>query len=248
MKNKGILTIILATLSFSLSAQIITDRPDQTESSSTVTKGSLQIETGFFLGFTEANNITERQLLSPTTLFRYGLTKGIEIRIVSQFESLKTSDGNITDGISDLEVGAKLQLFQKEDVNTEIALVTHLIVPSGSKGLTIDSYGTVNKLAISHEINANVGFGYNVGYNYYGTGKGDLSYSVALGVGVGERAGLYIEPYGEIVEFEENVLNMDAGFTFLLKDNLQMDFSFGTGLTHTMNYIAVGLSWNIGSL
>ena len=37
-----------------ISAQtIITDRPDQTESSSTVEQGSLQIESGILLGSTE---------------------------------------------------------------------------------------------------------------------------------------------------------------------------------------------------
>ena len=69
--------------------QIITDRPDQTEASSTVSKGSLQIESGILLGFNESNSEIERQILAPTTLFRYGLTKGIEIRVLNQFESVK---------------------------------------------------------------------------------------------------------------------------------------------------------------
>jgi len=29
----------------------------------------------------------------------------------------------------------------------------------------------------------------------------------------------------------------------LVKDNLQLDFSFGTGINHTMNYISLGFSW-----
>ena len=51
-------------LSFSLflgglNAQtIVTDRPDQTESSSTVGKGNLQIESGILVGFEEAGNIS----------------------------------------------------------------------------------------------------------------------------------------------------------------------------------------------
>ena len=71
------------------SAQIITDRPDQTESSSTVEKGALQIESGFLVGFEGdySNSIT--QLLAPTTLFRQGISNRFELRIVSQFEQIR---------------------------------------------------------------------------------------------------------------------------------------------------------------
>jgi hypothetical protein len=41
------------------------------------------------------------------------------------------------------------------------------------------------------------------------------------------------------------VLNFDAGLTYLVKDNVQLDFSFGTGLTHKMNYISLGCCWKI---
>jgi len=226
--------------------QIITDRPDQTESSSTISSGHLQIESGLWLGFTEMYSQTERQILAPTTLFRYGITKGIEIRILNQFENIKdqTSSGNIS-GISDIEIGTKIQLLQKNDITTEIAFLTHLIIPTGSKGLTNNIYGTINKLSISHQINENIGIGYNLGYNYYDSEKGDLTYSLALGIGINDKAAIYIEPYGDIAELEKHIASFDAGFTYLLQDNFQLDFSFGTGVNYTMNYISAGFSWII---
>ncbi len=242
MKFKQLLLSLFMLANCTIYGQeLITDRPDQTESSSTVVKGSLQIESGLYLGFGEDS---EKEILAPTTLFRYGLTDGIELRVVNQYESLQFKSKKI-EGISDLEIGAKVQLLQNENVNTEIAFLTHLIVPTGSKELTNDAFGSVNKLSISHGINENLGFGYNLGYNYFGEGKGDLTYSLVLGIGVTDKTGIYIEPYGEIVEFEESLLNMDAGFTYLLRDNFQLDFSFGTGINHTMNFIAVGFSWYI---
>ena len=33
-----------------------------------------------------------------------------------------------------------------------------------------------------------------------------------------------------------------------VKDNFQLDFSFGTGLNYTMNYLSAGFSWNIASV
>lgn len=226
--------------------QIITDRPDQTESSSTVPKGSLQIESGLLIGFTEQNLFSESQILAPTTLFRYGITKGIEIRVVNQLESIKNqTSSKTTNGVSDLEIGTKIQLLKKEDINTEIAFLTHLILPTGSKALTNDNVGTINKISVAHQVTNNIGVGYNIGYNYFGDGKGDLTYSLAIGIGITDKAAIYVEPYGDLTEFKNHIANFNTGLTYLLKDNFQIDFSFGTGLNYTMNYISMGFSWNI---
>ena len=248
--NKYILTFAFVMIGYLANAQtIVTDRPDQTESSSTVPKGSFQIETGVLVGFTDTDDVSERHLLLPSTLFRIALSEGIEIRVVSQLESIKNKTFDETfSGMSDLELGAKLQLFKKENVNTEIAFLSHLILPTGSKEITIDEFGTINKLSISHALSESVGIGYNVGYNYFGDGKGDLTYSLAIGFGITDKLAVYIEPYGDLVEFDDHVSNFDAGFTYLIKDNFQLDFSFGTGLNHTMNYISIGCSLNIAKL
>lgn len=230
-----------------LSAQtIITDRPDQTESSSTIEKGSIQIESGVLIGFTDEDSETQRQLLAPSTLFRIGITKGIELRVLNQFESVKLQKSTKEiNGVSDLEIGTKIQFLRNEDINTEIAFLSHLILPTGSSDLTNDEWGTINKLSISHQLNDKIGLGYNIGYNNFGKGNGDLTYSVAIGFGITEQVALYIEPYGDLTEFENHVSNFDAGITYLVKDNLQLDFSFGTGINYNMNYISVGFSWNI---
>lgn len=234
-------------VNFTICAQtIVTDRPDQTESSSTVPKGSLQIETGVLFGSSKSEGISVRETLAPSTLFRYGITNGIEIRLVNQFESIKnktTSDK--ANGMSDLEIGTKFQIFQKEGVNTEIAFLSHLILPTGSKDITIDKLGTINKLSISHAVSENVGIGYNVGYDYFGSGKGNFTYSLALAIGLTSKFGIYLEPYGGIIEFDIHEANFDAGITYLLQDNFQLDASFGTGLNHNMNYFSVGASINI---
>lgn len=241
------IAFVLCLTSYALFSQnIVTDRPDQTESSSTIEKGSLQIETGILLGFTEDDFSSERQFLAPTTLFRYGITKGVELRVLSQFESLKDQNSSQkTSGISDLEIGTKIQLLKKETVNTEIAFLSHLILPTGSKMLSNDAFGLINKLSISHELSDALCLGYNVGYDYFGEGKGDLTYSVSLGISVANSLGIYIEPYGRLNEYDNYESNFDAGVTYLLKDNCQLDFSFGTGINHTMNYLSLGCSFNI---
>jgi hypothetical protein len=244
LEKKIVIVLISLLMIGQLKAQIITDRPDQTESSSTVGNGNLQIESGLLIGFDGDIQSSNRQILAPTNLFRYGVTENIEIRFLSQFESLRNDDLNVQ-GISDIEIGTKVQLLKDESKNTEIAFLSHLIVPTGTKELTNDRFGVINKIAISHEVNERVGIGYNLGYNYFGQGKGDLTYSLALGIGINNKVGIYLEPYGEIIDFDEYISNFDAGVTYLANKNLQFDFSFGTGINKRMNYISIGFSWLI---
>jgi len=227
-----------------LNAQIITDRPDQTESSSTVGNGNLQIETGLLIGFEGEVQNSTRQILAPSSLFRYGISKGVELRFLNQFETLKNANLSIQ-GISDIEIGTKIQILKQEDKDVEVAFLSHLIVPIGTSELTNDNFGTINKVCFSHDLNEKMSIGYNLGYNYFGEDNGDLTYSIALGIGVNEQVGIYIEPYGEMVNFDETVLNFDAGLTYLANENLQFDFSFGTGINERMNYISAGFSWLI---
>ena len=244
--NKSLFLIIIAIVfTVNLTAQeLITDRPDQTESSSTVPLHSLQIESGVAV---------ERQLkgdllsfLFPTTLLRFGLTKDIELRVGEQVVYNKFKNPSLEQfGLSDLELGAKFQILRKESVNTEIAFLSHLVIPTGKKSLSNQKVATINKLAISHSINDKLDFGYNIGYDYFGSGKGNLTYSAALGIGLTDKIGTYVEIYGEVIEFEDFGASFDSGVTYLIKENLQLDLSFGIGLTERVDYITLGVSWRI---
>ena len=76
--------------------------------------------------------------------------------------------------------------------------------------------------------------------------KGDFVYSLALGFTVTDKTSLFIEPYGDLIEFDDLMANLDAGITYLLNPNLQLDFAFGTGMNHSMNFITAGISWRTG--
>jgi len=243
MRQLIIMILILTALNKVINAQeIITDRPDQTESSTTVPGKSFQMEMGFGSG----NYNNERLSLFPTVLFRYGLSKSIELRFAEQlagFNNKATSEPDF--GLSDIELGVKIQVLKKEGINTEIAFISHVIIPTGSSELTNTNYGTINKIAISHGLNNFLELGYNLGYNCLGTGNGDLTYSLVLGIGLSDKMGMYAETFGAYSDFTEFTSNFDSGFTYLVKENLQLDFSLGIGLNHKMKYFSLGFSWNI---
>ena len=179
MKLKFILIALLISNSLVFSQSIITDRPDQTESSSTI-KG-VQIESGL---------LRESDIYMPGTLVRLSITDNIEVRVFNQFEFIKGDNKLLT---SDLEIGTKIQLYQKKNSNIEMAFLSHIIVPTGSDMITNDKIGTINKLCVSHPTDNKIGVGYNIGYNYFGESKGDVTYSVVLGFGLTDKVSIYID-------------------------------------------------------
>lgn len=243
ISNINITAGFLLLTSITFSQEIVTDRPDQTESSVTVGKNNFQIESGILYKKIDNSN----SFIGPSTLLRYGITKGIELRLVSQYESTKTGlDGGEINysGFNDLELGTKIQLLKKEDINTEVAFLSHLIIPTANENLTSNVVGVVNKLSISHEITDRIGLGYNVGYDYVGQ-QSSLTYSLALGFQLSNSVGFYIEPYGEWGESNNYESNFDVGISYLVNDNFQLDASCGLGLNNDMQYISAGFSWRI---
>ncbi|NOR29201.1 MAG: hypothetical protein GQ540_11805 [Lutibacter sp.] len=244
--TKKIVTLVTLFISTWFNAQeIVTDRPDQTESSITVEKGALQIESG--VNFENSNNHAIKSIVGPSTLVRYGISNGIELRFVSQYESTKIElIGSSVDysGFNDLEIGTKVQLFKKENKNIEIAFLSHLILPTAKTNLTTSNFGVINKLAISHVISNKIGLGYNIGYDLIEK-QSALTYSLAFGIALSETIGFYIEPYGSWGESNIFENNFDIGFTYLLNNNFQLDVSYGKGLNNDMEYVSAGFSWKI---
>ena len=226
--------------------KIVTDRPSQTSSSTTIPKGSFQIESALQVRYAEVNSKSVRQFLAPTNSFRLGLTKGVELRVFNQLENNKGLDTSLSIvGLSDLEVGVKIQLLRKENVNTKIAFISQLVLPTGTGGVSHNSLGSTNRIAASYLLSENLGLASNVGYNYYGTGSGDAVYSLVLSSGLTEKLSIFVETYGEVVGMDNNYSNFDAGIVYLAKDNVQFDFSFGSGLNYNINFMCLGFSWNI---
>ena len=140
-------------------------------------------------------------------------------------------------------VSLKIHILKKENSLFEIALLSHLVLNIGLEHTLNTQLGSVNRLCFSHPSDNKLSLGYNIGYNYFGVNTGDLTYSIVLGIGVNNKLSLYIEPYGDFIDMEDHLASINMGATYLLKDNFQLDCSFGTGLNYNTSYTAVGFSW-----
>lgn len=224
---------------------INTDRPDQTESSAVVPAGSFQWECGFSSTWNPTFGGTVRELAIPNSLFRISMHEKFELRVVHQLNRISGvqwgGEDVLAEGTSDVELGTKVQLWQREGSRTEIAYLGHVVLPTGDEGLRAFQTGWVNKLCISHDVGPDWALGYNLGYVLYGE-EGTFTYACAVGKSINDRLGLYFEPYGEVWA-GNHYASFDAGLTFLASDQWQWDISYGTGVNHRMNYTAVGFSW-----
>ncbi len=241
-------TIALLVLLFGhslLHAQIVTDRPDQTESSLVVGKNNLQLESGVLLsyqGFTSNPTLNIRSF-KPNNLFRYGISENLELRLLHQYESFRFGEIDIK-GVNDLEVGAKYNLT-KDSSPTQIALLGHLIFPSGTEGLSREEYGFMARILVSHPLKNGWSIGYNIGTFSTGDEAFNLLYTLSLAKSVSERVGFFVEPYGQWLDLDIADLNFNTGFVYQVKDHVQVDFSFGTGITTRSNFLSFGCSWLI---
>ena len=224
-------------LFFSLSvlSQISTDRPDQTEGTHVVNKGFTQIESGWTF---------DSNLGSLNTLLRIGTFKGVELRLNTNLISGNEDINGLFPELSDLEIGAKFNLLNKTSLSTKVSLLTHLALGVGD----YNNEGILSRLLFSHDLSDSVQVAYNLGYNKYfennseGSSPGIFVYSLVFSKSFGS-VGTFIEIFGENGS-NQSQSNWDLGLTYLIKDNLQADISYGKGINNQLSYLSVGAAWN----
>lgn len=224
----------------STTPELITDRPDQTESSWAVPRGHFQLETGAVLEI--QGNI--RAWTFNTSLFRYGIAKNLELRMVTEFTQIGDNSGGQSPkmlGLSDLQLGLKYQFIQTS--NFQMAYLGHFVIPNGSTFLTNEQVGVSNKICFEHSVSEKIGMGYNFGFDYLGNNNDALTFTYAIGFALTDKLGFFTEIYGSWIDFNTLDLNYDNGFTYLIKPNLQFDMSFGTGINNRYNFYSMGISW-----
>src|SRR5262245_41499031 len=95
--------LLFALLPAEAEEELVTDRPDQTESAVVVPAGTLQIELGLGTGGGDGGDVLE----VPGTLLRYGLSKRFEARLAWPGWIRNDGAGEEVSGLGDPELGAK---------------------------------------------------------------------------------------------------------------------------------------------
>jgi hypothetical protein len=184
--------------------ELVTDRPDQTESSVTVPDHHWQLETGWTWSRDEGDGFRLDTSEGPGTLLRWGLANDWELRFGwagwAREELEVGGRSTVVDGATDGELGAKVRLAEERGSRPEIALLFSTSVPLGDSDLGSDAFDPSFRFCLSHTLSDRLSLGYNLGLEWQTASAGDeehtLSsgvYTVALGIELGERKGAFVE-------------------------------------------------------
>ncbi len=266
MKLENPTAIFLAGLLMALppvtaagAAELVTDRPDQTESSVVVPKGAWQYELGWTFSRDDEDGVRVETHEVPGTLLRVGLSEKVELRIgwTGHIER-KLSAGRFSvgeDGFGDAELGAKIHLAGERGARPEMAILLSTSVPIGDDAFTSDRLDPAVRLAFAHTLSDSVDLGYNLGLGF-DSGLGDdggrhtLSsafYTLATGFSLTDRLGAFVELFGDFPASAagDPAHSFDGGFTYLLRPNLQLDLAGGVGLSDAADDWFVGLGVSV---
>lgn len=256
MKQSLMLVLLLSiyTNAKIISQELITDRPDQTESSSVVPVKHLQIETGAIYEKHKSAQIDFTNITYNTSLLRFGLLETLELRVGLEYLSAesyeKEWDWTTGDnGFGPLQIGFKIFIAGEDGLLPEMAFIGALDLPiTANKEFKSDYPAPAMIFCMTHTLSQAVSFGYNFGAEWDGgSASPNYIYSSVIGISINESLGIFVETYGSFNDAQPADNKFDVGATYKLMNNLQLDISSGIGLSSNSPdyFFAGGFSYRL---
>jgi len=216
---------------------IATDRPDVTDGATTMPVGTAQLEGGYTTSRT--NDQTRDQTIGEG-LLRLGVSSRAEARIAVNSYEVRRERGLTQRGFDDASLGVKLRLYDAPARGVQAVPSTSWIaatsIPTGNRAFGAGTYLPSTKLAAEWSFGERVDLGANaiLAAERDETGRHTQSgASVSLGPNFTEHLGGFLEWYA----FRDNVArahaihSLDAGLTFAVGDDFQLDVRYGGDIT-----------------
>jgi len=228
----------------SMDEPLIGDRPDFTESSTTVGLGVKQVEMGYTYTFDNDGTTQTKSHSYPEMLWRVGVyADWLELRIAYNFGDVfgateSTETRTTTSGGEDLYLGFKIALTPQDGILPETALVLQTTVASGddvfSAGEALPGFNYIYSWALDNDWSLAGQTQWNRAMDAETTRPySEFSQSLAIGKSFSEKLGGYYEWFCLIPDGADSAPvehYMDGGFTYLIQNNLQLDIRAGFGL------------------
>jgi hypothetical protein len=263
MRWRGILfsvrwRLVIATMFCAVSAntglaqsggeEIVTDRPDITESATVVPKASLQAENG--LAWT--NDHLNHLVTLCQTLLRLGVSDRTELRLTLPSYSLGFDRGTGSFGVTDISIGFKHQLGPLPG-GFDLSLIVATSVPTGVADKTTHRLDPFLKVPWSREL----GNGWSIGGMasiFWPTeeGKRNLTWepTFVLQRDLSRSFDVFTEYGGDYPQRGGAKQTIHFGTAYRINSTNQIDFHFGFGLSPStpQRFFAAGYSFRIDRL
>lgn len=229
---------------------LVTDRPDFTESSDVVGRGIVQLEMGSTFESNTVDGDRDRTVSTPLALVRLGLSKRLELRFSTDgyiVDSLRTGFGQATvKGGADIEVGAKFVLSNGTATRgIQLALIPMASLPTGSDTMSSATVDPTLKFTWAKDLPNSFGLSGNYNVSRLGDDLGRYTeHALSLSLGhdlAGGWAG-YWETYGFMPKGRpgSTAWTVNTGVTHGIGGNAQVDLEVGRGVT------AAAPDWFVG--
>ena len=229
--------------------KIATDRPDQTETTVLVPSHYFQAEFGFGKENADKENYN---LIHPTALFKYGLSKRFELRLetnyVSAFDHLIPQSKTIT-GFEPIRFGFRTALWEEKKLIPKTSLLVHFGIPVlATKNFKAKHVAPSFLLAMQNSLTEHIALSYNVGAEWDGFSSIPYwLYSLSSGYDLGKRWDAFFEIFGVAQKNELAQNSLDAGLGFYISNNVKIDASAGIGITDAAvdYFFGIGFSFRL---
>lgn len=256
-------TNVLGLSAAPLSEPISTDRPDFTETPDAVPYGHVQLESGYTFTYDKEKNVRVRSHTAPEFLLRIGIVKDLELRIgwegytyyntrqpIERRSGRTVMESEWDQGSNDLTLGSKVKFLEQDGLIPHLGLITEISVPSGSANVSSGDVDPGAVLCWSYDLTDRWIVAGNVGFFVPTSDQGrffQTTNSIATAYSLTDQLGVFVEYYGLYPNDKgtDCAHTVNGGFTYLITDNLQLDWRIGMGLNEEADdfLTGVGLSW-----
>jgi hypothetical protein len=226
--------------------ELVTDRPDFTESSEVVGRGAVQIETGFTLESDRAGDIQSRAITVPAILARIGVGSRVELRVGGDGYLrgwISGPSSEAVSGYSDVDVGAKVKLLDRDGF--DMSVIPILSVPTYNTHYSSRTYDSAVKLTWATDLPRDFGLSGNANVVRRGNEFGRFSqgaFSASLSHALAERWSSYGEGYvfTPVLGEAGAAWTVNGGVTRAIGPDMQLDLEIGRGVS------ARAVDWFLG--
>ncbi|MDF1840149.1 MAG: transporter [Rubripirellula sp.] len=238
-----------------------TERHDFTQSTKTVGRGVVQLESGYSFFYKDHEEEIEQSHTFPETLLRIGLSDNIEFRLRYSYAWTFIDEAENQQGSQDLVWSFKLGMTEECGLRPESALELRFTAPTGGSDYSTRrvehglDYIYSWELAEKWELYGSTGYATGALGDFGFTPERPaedwfvvFSQSVALGVEMTERTALYAEFFGlfsDELEDDFSAVVFNIGLDYYINDDFLLDIRVGKGLTPDSDDFFAGMGGGI---
>lgn len=228
--------------------EIVTDRPDITESAVVVPKASVQVENGV----TWTDNGPSRLISLCQSLIRIGLGSTTELRLAVPAYSLNLFGRDAVSGFSDLSIGFKRQIGPLPG-RIELSVIVAASIPTGTASQTSHRVDPFLKIPWSRDL----GHGWSIGGMaslFWSTENGRRNPTweptLVLEREITKPLDVFVEYGSDYRKYGDSKQTIHFGTAYRITSAHQIDFHFGFGLSSATpaSFFAAGYSFRIDRL